>query len=77
MCEYALVFGHAMIINERTFKAVEMYKKNRVKKIVFMGGGYGDSNTSDQHIPESHQMKDYAINLGVKPNDIIEDERLP
>lgn len=74
-CEYALVFGHAMLINERTIKAVEMYKKNRVKKIVFMGGGYGDSNASDCHIPESHQMRDYAINFGVKPNDIIIEDK--
>ncbi len=74
-CEYALVFGHAMLIKERTVKAVEMYKSNRVKKLVFMGGGYGDSNASNDHIPESHQMRDYAIELGVNPEDIIVEDK--
>ena len=70
-CNYALVFGHVMLINERTTKAVEMYKEGRVKKLVFMGGGYGDSNASDDHTPESHQMRNLAITMGVNPNDII------
>lgn len=70
-CNYALVFGHVMLINERTTKAVEMYKEGRVKKLVFMGGGYGDSNASDDHTPESHKMRDLAITMGVNPNDII------
>lgn len=37
-CEYALVFGHAMLIEERTKKAVEMYLSGRVKKLLFLGG---------------------------------------
>lgn len=37
--------------------------------------GYGDSNNSEDHIPESHKMKDLAIKLGVKKEDIlIEDQ---
>lgn len=37
--------------------------------------GYGDSNNSDNHLPESHKMKDLAIKLGVKNKDIlIEDQ---
>ena len=74
-CYYALVFGHAMLIAERTLKAVEMYKEHRAKKLVFMGGGYGDSNTSDDHVPESHKMRDLAIENGVDPNDIIVEDK--
>lgn len=37
-CEYALVFGHAMLIKERTKKAVEIYLSGRVKKLLFLGG---------------------------------------
>lgn len=37
-CEYALVFGHTMLIEERTKKAVEMYFSGRVKKLLFLGG---------------------------------------
>lgn len=37
--------------------------------------GYGDSNNSEDHIPESHKMKDLAIKLGVNTDDIlIEDQ---
>lgn len=74
-CNYALVFGHAMLIEERTIKAVEMYKIGRVKKLVFMGGGFGDSNASDNHVPEAHQMRDVAIKLGVNSDDIIVEDK--
>ena len=74
-CSYALVFGHIMLIKERTQKAVEMYKNGRAKKLVFLGGGWGDSNTSDNHIPESHQMGDLAKKLGVDSNDIIIEDK--
>ncbi|MBR3230957.1 YdcF family protein [Candidatus Saccharibacteria bacterium] len=74
-CNLALVFGHVMLTKERTQKAVEMYKSGRVKKLVFMGGGWGDSNTSDNHVPESHQMRAFAIELGVNPNDIMAEDK--
>ena len=74
-CYYALVFGHVMLIKERTLKAVEMYKQKRVKKLVFMGGGYGDSNASVDHIPESHKMRELAIKNGVNPVDIIVEDK--
>lgn len=74
-CYYALVFGHAMLINERTSKAVEMYKQKRVQKLVFMGGGYGDSNASEDHVPEAHKMRDLAIKNGVNPDDIIVEDK--
>ena len=74
-CYYALVFGHAMLIVERTLKAVEMYKQKRVKKLVFMGGGYGDSNVSKDHIPEAHKMRELAIKNGVNPDDIIVEDK--
>lgn len=74
-CYYALVFEHAMLIDERTLKAVEMYKQKRVKKLVFMGGGYGDSNASLDHIPESHKMRELAIKNGVNPSDIIVEDK--
>lgn len=70
-CEFAFVFGHAMLIKERTLKAVEMYKEKRVKKLVFLGGGYGDSNNSDNNVPESYQMRDIAINLGIPTENIF------
>ena len=72
---YVLVFGHAVLIKERTKKAIEIYKQGRAKKIVFMGGGYGDSNASNDHIPESHKMKDYALENGVKEEDIIIEDK--
>lgn len=74
-CEYALVFGHAMLINERTTHAVKMYKEKRVKKLLFLGGGYGDSNSSDDHVPESHKMRSLALSLGVNPEDIMVEDK--
>ena len=74
-CYYALVFGHAILFKERTQKAIEIYKQGRAQKLVFMGGGYGDSNTSNDHVPESHKMKDYAIKKGVIEKDIIIEDK--
>lgn len=37
-CKYALVFGHAMLIKERTKKAVEIYLSGRAEKLLFLGG---------------------------------------
>ena len=74
-CDYAFVFGHAMLINERTSYAVKMYKEKRVNKLLFLGGGYGDSNSSDDHVPESHKMRSLALSLGVNPEDILVEDK--
>lgn len=74
-CYYGLVFGHVMLINERTMKAIEMYKSGRIKKLVLLGGGYGDSNSLDNHTPESHQMREIAIKNGVNPADILVEDK--
>ena len=67
---YALVFGHAVLIKERTKKAIEIYKQGRAKKIVFMGGGYGDSNASNlveaQDI--NHDRNNWYLNDNVWDN---------
>ena len=74
-CEYGFVFGHAMLINERTMRAVKAYKDKRVKKLIFLGGGYGDSNSSNDHVPESHKMRSLAISLGVNEKDILVEDK--
>lgn len=38
---YGLVFGNSMLIKERVNTAVEAYKNNRIKKIIFSGGSNG------------------------------------
>ena len=46
-----------------------------VKKLIFLGGGYGDSNATDDHIPEAHKMRELAIKNGVNPDDIIVEDK--
>ena len=69
--EYAIVFGNSMLINERVNTAVEAYKKDRIKKLIFTGGINGVSNQNNDQIPEAIKMKDLAIKLGVSQEDIL------
>ena len=68
---YALVFGNSKLINERVNTAVDAYKKGRIKKIVFMGGTNGISNSDNSKIAEAIKMKELALTLGVDNNDIL------
>jgi uncharacterized SAM-binding protein YcdF (DUF218 family) len=53
------------VYRERLNEAIELYKKNRVKKMIFTGG------TRDMHFPsESKVAFDYAVKQGVKSEDI-------
>lgn len=73
-CEYALVFGNNLVLNERVHAAVEAYKNGRIKKLIFMGGINGVSNQDNSVIAEATKMKDKAISLGVEENDILIDD---
>lgn len=73
-CEYGLVFGNNMLVKERVNSAVEAYKQDRIKKMVFMGGVNGVSNQDNSTIPEAIKMKNLAISLGVDENDILIDD---
>lgn len=72
--DYALVFGNSMLIKERVTTAVEAYKDGRIKKIIFMGGINGVSNSNNSLIPEAIQMKKLAISLGISEDDILIDD---
>jgi len=53
------------VYRERLNEAIELYKKNRVKKMIFTGG------TRDMNFPpESKVAFDYAVKQGVKSEDI-------
>ncbi|MCI9434158.1 MAG: DUF218 domain-containing protein [Bacilli bacterium] len=69
--EYAIAFGNSMLINERVNTALEAYKIGRVKKLIFTGGVNGVSNQDNNQIPEAIRMKELAIKLGVKEEDIL------
>lgn len=72
--EYGFVFGNSMLINERVKTSVNAYKKGRIKKIIFMGGTNGVSNQNNSTIPEAIKMKELALSLGVKEEDILIDD---
>ena len=72
--EYALVFGNSMLIKQRVNASVEAYKNGRIKKKVYMGGTNGVSNQNNSTIPEAIKMKQLALSLGVKENDILIDD---
>lgn len=69
--EYAVVFGNSMLIKERVNTAVESYKRGRVKKLIFTGGSGGVSNQKHDFVPEAIKMKNLAIDLGVREEDIL------
>lgn len=71
--KYALAFGNSMLIKERVSKAVELYKDERIQKVIFMGGVNGVSNQDNSLIAEADKMKELAIELGINQNDIILD----
>ena len=71
---YGLVFGNSMLINERVITAVEAYKNNRIRKIIFSGGNSGISNQDNDVIPEAIKMKKLAIKLGVNEENILVDD---
>ncbi len=72
--EYGLVFGNSMLIKERVNTSVDIYKKGRIKKIVYMGGANGFSNQDNSTIAEAIKMKELALSLGVKEEDILIDD---
>ena len=72
--EYGFVFGNSMLIKERVSTTVDAYKKGRIKKIIFMGGTNGVSNQDNSTIPEAIKMKELALSLGVKEEDILIDD---
>lgn len=72
--EYGFVFGNSMLINERVNTSVDAYKKDRVKKLIFMGGVNGVSNQDNSTISEAKKMKELAISLGVNEEDILIDD---
>ncbi len=71
--KYAFVFGNNMLIKERVNTSVEAYKNGRIKKIIYMGGLNGVSNQDNSTIPEAIKMKELALSLGVKGDDILID----
>lgn len=73
-CVYGLVFGNSMLIKERVSTAVDAYRNNRIKKIIFSGGSNGVSNQNNDEIPEAIKMKNLAVELGVNEEDILIDD---
>lgn len=72
--EYALVFGNSILIKERVDTSVNAYKNGRIKKIIYSGGSNGISNQDNSTIPEAIKMKQLALSLGVKEEDILIDD---
>jgi len=58
------------LLKARIDKGIEVYKNNPGSKLVFSGG-----QGSDEQIPESHAMAEYALSAGVKSGDIIKEDR--
>lgn len=63
-----------MLINERVNTAVDAYRNNKIKKIIFSGGNNGISNQDNDVIPKAIKMKNLAIELGVNEEDILIDD---
>lgn len=68
---YGLVLGNSMLISERVETALNAYKEGRIKKIIFSGGTGGISNQNSDAIPEAIKIKDLAVSLGIKNEDIL------
>ncbi len=73
--KYALVFGNSILIKERVFTAVRLYNEKRVQKLIFSGGTGGVSNQDGDLKSEAEKMKDLALLLGVKEEDIYTEDK--
>ncbi len=73
--KYGLVFGNSMLIKERVTTAVNLYNNERVKKLIFMGGVNGVSNQDNSNEAEAIKMKKLALQLSVKEEDILVDDK--
>lgn len=71
--KYALAFGNSMLIKERVSRAVELYKNERIQKVIFMGGVNGVSNQDNSLVAEADKMRELAIEFGINKDDIIVD----
>lgn len=69
--KYGLVFGNSMLIKERVQTAYEAYKNHQIEKVIFTGGANGISNQNNDTLEEAIKMKNLAIKLGIKEEDII------
>ncbi len=68
--DLAFVFGTHLCLKQSVEKAVELYKKGLVPKIIFTGGANAESKKI-----ESEEMKNLALILGVKEQDIITEDK--
>jgi uncharacterized SAM-binding protein YcdF (DUF218 family) len=73
--KYGLIFGNQKLMQQRVAMAVKLYNDKRIKKIIFMGGSGIAWNDSNITIPESLQMKNMAITLGIPESDIIIEDK--
>ena len=73
--EFGIVFGNSMLIKERVTAAFAAYKKGRIKKVIFSGGSNGISNQDKDTIPEAIKMKTLAIQMGIKEEDILIEDK--
>ncbi len=67
-----LVFGSMRYFKSRVEKAVELYFQKRAPKILFSGLNNGEE---DNNYIEALEMQKYALELGVKEEDILIDDQ--
>ena len=72
---YGIVFGNSMLIKERVNAAYDAYKSGRMKKVIFSGGSNGVSNQNNDTVSEAVKMRELAIKLGIKEEDILIDDK--
>ena len=72
---YGIVFGNSMLIKERVNTAYDAYKNGRIKKVIFSGGSNGVSNQNNDTVAEAVKMRELAIKLGIKEEDILIDDK--
>lgn len=72
---YGIVFGNSMLIKERVNTAYDAYKSGRMKKVIFSGGSNGVSNQNNDTVAEAVKMRELAIKLGIKEEDILIDDK--
>lgn len=64
-----------MLIKERVNTAYDTYKSGKIKKVIFSGGSSGISNQNNDTVAEAIKMRDFAIKLGIKEEDILIDDK--
>lgn len=72
-CDIGVVFGGISMIPNRVERAISLYEKGQINRIL-VSGGIGYLNT-DRKNSEANKLKNYLLNKGIPEKDILVEDK--